>query len=171
MLYFHYIITSESKDEVLGFLDFVNSLNTEIGEILITPMLHGFKEAEKFAVTIDGDYVKKVRARAEKYGIPVTVNITAKKETEGLEKKPSINECREYIMPFIFATGHVTPCCGQNESNQREWQKKTAFGNAIEQPFKEIWYSERYKKLREKIRQNKCPGECAFCPAYEKNEN
>ena len=171
ILNFHYIVTSESKNEVLGFLNFVNSLNTEVGEILITPMLHGFKEAEKFAVSIDEAYVGKIKARAAKYGIPVTVNMSAKKEAEGLDKKPCINHCKEYIMPFIFATGHVTPCCGQNEANQREWQKKLSLGNAIEQPFKDIWYSERYKKLRENIRNKKCPRECEFCPAYEKNEN
>ena len=170
ILNFHYIITSESKAEVLDFLDFVHSLDTEIGEVLITPMLHGFKEAEKYTVEIDENYVGLIRDRAAEYKIPVTINMAAKQEAEGLENKPPINSCREYIMPFIFVTGHVTPCCAQNEANQREWQKKLSLGNALEKPFKEIWYSPKYKQMRKLIRQNKCPGECAFCPAYEKNE-
>lgn len=167
ILNFHYIITKNSKDEILDFLDFINSLNTEIGEVLITPMLHGFKEAEKYEVEIDGKYVEEVMQRARKYKIPVTVNMSAKQEVEGLEKKPSINNCKEYIMPFIFVNGEVTPCCGQNEANVREWQKKMSFGNALEKPFKEIWYSPRYKQMRKLIRENKCPKECALCPAYE----
>lgn len=169
ILNFHYIITSESKDEILDFLDFVHSLNTEIGEILVTPMLHSFKEAEKYAVKIDEEYVRKVKERAKKYKISITLNMSAKQEAEGLEKKPAINNCKEYIMPFIFVTGHVTPCCGQNEANVREWQKRMSLGNALEKPFREIWYSPKYKAMRKAIRENKCPKECALCPAYELN--
>ncbi len=168
ILNFHYIITSESKDEVLDFLDFVHSLNTEIGEILVTPMLHNFKEAKKYAVEIDENYVRKVKERAAKYKIPITVNMSAKQQAEGLSKKPSIKNCKEYIMPFIFVTGHVTPCCGQNEANQREWQKKMSLGNALTTDFRKIWYSPKYKKMRQMIRQGKYPKECALCPAYEK---
>lgn len=166
VLNFHYIITKESKDEVLQFLDFIHSLDTEIGEVLLTPMLHGFKEAEKHAVEIDGKYVKEVRKRAEKYNIPVTINITAKKSAENLESKPPINCCREYIMPFIFVNGDVTPCCGQNEANAREWQKKMSLGNALKKPFREIWYSPKYVRMRKQIRENRCPAECKLCPVY-----
>lgn len=168
ILNFHYIITKESKEEVFDFIDLVHSLNTEVGEILVTPMLHGFKEAEKFEVRIDEKYVKKVQEKAKKYRIPITINMSAKDEAEGLLRKPEIRNCKEYIMPFIFVTGHVTPCCGQNEANEREWQKKMSFGNALEQPFRKIWYSPRYVKMRQLIRQNKCPKECVLCPAYER---
>ncbi len=167
ILNFHYIITSESKDEIFKFLDFVHSLDTEIGEILVTPLLHSFKEAEKFAVSIDSDYVEKVRARAEKYNISITINLSAKQQAEGLEKKPAIKNCKEHIMPFIFVDGRVTPCCGQNEANQRSWQNKTSLGNALKEPFRKIWYSPRHTALRKTIRQNKCPKECALCPAYD----
>ncbi|MDO8528364.1 MAG: SPASM domain-containing protein [Nanoarchaeota archaeon] len=167
ILSFHYIITKDSKEEVLQFLDFIHSLNTDIGEVLITPMLHNYKEAEKYAVEIDESYVRMVRERAQKYKIPVTVNMAAKQDSEGLERKPSINNCKEYIMPFIFVTGHVTPCCAQNEDNQRDWQKKLSLGNALEKPFREIWYSPRYKAMRKAIRQNKFSPACSHCPAYE----
>jgi len=167
ILNFHFIVTRESKNEILKFLDLVHSLNTEIGEILVTPMLHGFKEAKKFEVRIDQDYVNMVRKRAKKYKIPITVNMSAKKEAEGLEKKPDIKNCKELIMPFIFVTGHVTPCCAQNEANARVWQKNNSLGNALEKSFRKIWYSPTYKKLRKMIRTNKVPKECAMCPAYD----
>lgn len=168
ILNFHFIVTKESKDEILDFIDLIGSLNTEIGEILVTPMLHTYKEATKYAVEINEDYVNRVKQRANKYGIPITINMTAKKEAEGLKEKPAIKCCKEHIMPFIFVTGHVTPCCGQNEANAREWQKKLSLGNAIEQPFREIWYSKRYKEMRRQIRNNECPKECRLCPAYER---
>jgi len=167
ILNFHYIITSESKNEILQFLDFVHSLKTEVGEILVTPMLHSFKEAEKFAVSIDEEYVNNVKKRAEKYKIPITINMSAKQEAEGLEKKPPINDCKELIMPFIFVEGDVTPCCGQNEGNQRGWQHKTSLGNALKKQFRDIWYSPKYIKMRKLIRENKVPLECINCPAYE----
>jgi MoaA/NifB/PqqE/SkfB family radical SAM enzyme len=166
ILNFHYIITRESKEEVLQFLDFIHSLNTDIGEILITPMLHGFKEAEKFVIEIDEKYVERIREIAAKYKIPVTINMSAKQEAEGLENKPDIKNCKEYIMPFIFVNGQITPCCGQNEANERDWQKKTALGNALEKPFREIWYSNEYSHMRKLIRENKIPKQCALCPAY-----
>lgn len=167
ILNFHYIVTSESKDEILDFLDLVHSLNTEVGEILVTPMLHGYKEAKKYEVRIDPDYVKKVEERAKKYKIAVTVNMSAKQEAEGLICKPPIRNCKEYIMPFIFVTGDVTPCCGQNEANARDWQKNTSLGNVFERPFKDIWYSQKYVNMRKIIRKNKVPKECLLCPAYD----
>ena len=132
----------------------------------MTPLLHHFEEAKKFAVSIDQDYINQIRKRAKKYKIPITINMCALQEAEGLEKKPPINQCKEYIMPFIFATGHVTPCCGQNEANQRDWQKETSPGNLLNQNLKQVWYSDKYKRIRKMIRKNKCPAECAFCPAY-----
>jgi radical SAM protein with 4Fe4S-binding SPASM domain len=88
---------------------------------------------------------------------------------EGLQRKPPIRNCKEYIMPFIFVTGHITPCCAQNEANARVWQKKLSLGNVLEKPFREIWYSPKYVAMRKAIRENKLPKECALCPAYEKN--
>ena len=70
-------------------------------------------------------------------------------------------------MPFIFVDGDVTPCCGQNEANQRDWQHKTSLGNALKKPFREIWYSPKYVRLRKMIRANKTPPECANCPVYD----
>ena len=38
ILNFHYIITKDSKEELFDFLDFIQSLDTEVGEMLVTPM-------------------------------------------------------------------------------------------------------------------------------------
>lgn len=168
ILNFHYIITSESKEELLEFLDFVHSLDTEIGEILVTPMLHSFKQAEKYSVRVEKEYVEKIYARAKEYNIPITINWSANKEALGKDRKPPIKCCKEYIMPFVFVDGNVTPCCGQNEANERDWQKKMSLGNALKTPFRKIWYSSRYVNMRKMIRNNKTPKECALCPAYEK---
>lgn len=162
LLSFHYIITRDSKDSLLTFLDFVHSLDTEIAEVLVTPMTHAFKEAEDFAVAIDDEYVNKVRAKAKRLGIEITVNFNSKKDAEKLDKRPPMSDCKEMIMPFIFANGDITPCCSLNEANRRDWQHGTSLGNALEdnKTIKEIWYSPRYVKMRKMIRNNEVPPEC-----------
>ena len=129
-------------------------------EILITPLLHSFPYARQFQVTIEDDYRLKVINYAKSKGISITFNQCANKS------RGPMSYCKEYIMPFIFVDGDITPCCGQNEGNLREWQHKTSLGNALKTPFRKIWYSSKYKKMRKMIRANKCPLECAHCPIY-----
>ncbi len=163
ILNFHFIVTKQSEKELLQFIDLVEGLNTEIGEILITPLLHGFPHAKKFQVIIDDEYRNNVISYAQKKGLSITFNKCS------VKNKPSINHCKEYIMPFIFVDGDVTPCCGQNEGNLRDWQHRTSLGNALKTPFKKIWYSPKYTEMRKKLRENKCPSECVNCPAYKKS--
>ncbi len=168
LLSFHYIITRDSKDDIFQFIDFVASLNTEIAEILVTPMTHAFKEAEEFAVKIDEDYVNRVRNKAKSLGIEITINFNSKQDAEVLEKRPPIHNCKELIMPFIFANGDITPCCSLNEANRRDWQHGTSLGTAGEdKTIKQLWYSPRYVKMRKMIRNNEVPPECVYCPAYD----
>ena len=167
ILNFHYIVTRKSKDEVFGFLDFVHSLDTEIGEILITPMLHDFKEAKGYSVKLDSEYINKIREKAKEYDIPTTINLTALQEEKGLSRKPAFTYCKEYIMPFVFVTGDISPCCGINEANQREILKRNSPGNLFNENIRKVWYSPKYKNIRNLIRQGKCPKECALCPAYQ----
>jgi MoaA/NifB/PqqE/SkfB family radical SAM enzyme len=168
LLSFHYIITRDSKDSLLPFLDFVHSLDTEIAEVLVTPMTHAFKEAQEFAVKIDQEYVDKLRARAKELGIEITINFNAKQDSEELKKRPPIHNCKELIMPFIFSNGDITPCCSLNEANRRDWQHGTSLGNAAgEKTIRELWYSPRYVQMRKMIRANKVPPECIYCPAYD----
>jgi len=165
---FHYIVNKNSKSELLQFLEFIHSLDTEIGEILVTPILHDFKETKDYSVKLDKNYLDKVKEKAKRYKIPLTINWCAEQDASALVKKPDINNCKEYIMPFVFVSGHMSPCCGLNEANQRELLKSNSPGNLFEKNIKEIWYSSKYKKIRRLIRENKFPKECALCPAYEK---
>ena len=167
LLSFHYIITKDSKHSILKFLDFVHSLDTEIAEVLVTPMTHAFKEAEDFAVSIDEEYVDNLRKRAKELGIGITINFSAKKDTEALQKRPDMHNCKELIMPFIFSNGDITPCCSLNEANNRDWQHGTSLGNAIDIPVRELWYSKRYTEMRKAIREDRVPPECIYCPAYD----
>jgi radical SAM protein with 4Fe4S-binding SPASM domain len=69
-------------------------------------------------------------------------------------------------MPFVLATGHVTPCCLVSESNQREFQKKNSMGNAFSTSIKDIWQKDDYIKYRKMIQNGDVPLQCKECPIF-----
>ena len=84
------------------------------------------------------------------------------------EKLPSITRCGAWAEPYILIGGYIMPCCAVLMSNQRDFLRKYAFGNIFKKPFKEIWYSERYKKFRALVPRKKgeMPILCVGCRAY-----
>jgi radical SAM protein with 4Fe4S-binding SPASM domain len=81
--------------------------------------------------------------------------------------KPPARNCVSWTMPFIFVTGDVIPCCATNEGNKRQFQKETSMGNIFKQPFREIWYGEKYNALRRKLFSGGVPPQCAACPVFD----
>jgi MoaA/NifB/PqqE/SkfB family radical SAM enzyme len=65
--------------------------------------------------------------------------------------------------------GYVLPCCAVLMSNQREFLRMHSFGNVFEKPFREIWYSERYKRFRQTVNNPKAkvPLFCKGCRAFD----
>ncbi len=82
------------------------------------------------------------------------------------QEKPPIQMCTAWIMPYIFVSGHVIPCCVGNEANQRELQKKLSLGNVNDRSFKEIWDSPEYKEFRAMIRRGETPLQCRDCGVF-----
>ncbi|RLI12656.1 MAG: hypothetical protein DRO43_06770 [Candidatus Hecatellales archaeon] len=161
VLNFHYIVSRLNLGEVASFLKFVQDLDSEVGEVLITPLLHSFKEVEGLRVELDGRQIDFFKREAERLGVRLDYNVAVPRG----ERAP-VNHCVEWIMPFIFVTGHVIPCCAENEANAREFQKKTSMGNVFKQSFREIWYGEKYRSLRKMLREGKVPPPCVNCPIY-----
>lgn len=65
---------------------------------------------------------------------------------------------------YITADGFVTPCCENGSDPIR-----INFGNVFEQPFAEIWNSEKYQAFRRELKsRNERPAICADCPSYHK---
>ena len=100
------------------------------------------------------------KARAEELGVSIAWNWNTEQE------KPPIQMCTAWIMPYIFVSGHVIPCCVGNEANQRELQKKLSLGNVNERSFKEIWDSPEYKEFRMMIRRGETPPQCRDCGVF-----
>lgn len=161
VLSFHYIVTKLNLHEMLQYIELVNHLcNGEKIGIQFTRMLHEFEETKDLFVEVPSEIVEAVERRGKELDIPINWNLDVPQD------KPPIIRCIEWIMPFIFVTGHVIPCCAGNEANRRGFQKETSLGNVFEKPFREIWHGERYRKFRHMIRKGEVPVQCENCPLY-----
>jgi radical SAM protein with 4Fe4S-binding SPASM domain len=161
LLSFHYIVNKYNKPEMIPFLEMIKSFDSEVYEVFFTPLLHAFKEIEDMVVDISDEEVQAVKDKAKELGIHVGYNQAA------VKCKPPITSCAKWVMPFVFATGHVIPCCIGNEANKRGFQKEHALGNVYEQSFKDIWYGEKYTKFRQMLREGKVPVQCSNCSIYD----
>ena len=157
---FHYIISKANFHEMPQYVELVHSLAGENTKIQFTRMLHEFADVKDLFVEVPEEVRQEMERKAEELGIRVAWNADVPKS------KPPITKCIEWIMPFIFVTGHVIPCCSGNEAGHRDFQKKTALGNVFEQSFKEIWRSEKYKNLRRMLRKGEVPIQCRHCCLY-----
>jgi MoaA/NifB/PqqE/SkfB family radical SAM enzyme len=159
-LCFHYIIMKENLHEVIKYLELLHSLELDVTFVQFTRMLHNFEEVKDLFVEVPEELIAETEEKARELGIKIMWNLDVP------QKKPPINKCTAWSMPFIFATGHVIPCCAGNEAKRREFQKATSLGNVFEQSFKDIWYGEKYREFRKKIRKGEVPPPCTDCPLF-----
>ena len=158
---FHYIVTKANVHEIPQYIELIHSLGSKDSKIQFTIMLHEFDEIKDLFIEIPEEIIQRAERKAKDLGIQLIWNADVPKA------KPPLSQCTEWIMPFIFVTGHVIPCCAGNEANRRAFQKKTSLGNVFEKPFKKIWYGEKYRKFRHMIRRGAVPVQCENCPLYK----
>jgi len=165
MLCFRFVVNRLNYTEMPKMVELIHSLG-DLGEgtKLEFVGLLTFKETEKYYLPeVPKEIIKETIQKGKNLGINVQFSHICKSEL------PSINKCTAWMEPYIMMNGYVVPCCAVMMSNKRDFLRKYAFGNLFEKPFKEIWYSERYKKFRSLVQKNKRPVPilCAGCRAYE----
>lgn len=158
---FHFIVMKSNRDEIPEFIEMVSNLAGGPISIQISRMLHEYPEVTHLYGDISEDYIQYCEKIASSKSVKLSWNLDVP------TNKPHISHCIEWTMPFVFVTGHVIPCCAANESNNREFQKRTSMGNIFETPFFQIWNGDKYKKLRKMIREGNCPPACKKCCLYE----
>jgi len=170
---FHYVINKINLNEVPDFVDFVASFNIP-GKFLIlfTKILHPFEKAKDIYIDkVPTEIIKETEKRANKHNIYLqwAGDIPTKEVKHAWQKKkPDIKNCYAWLQPFFFSTGHVVPCCSQNEFGKREWQIERSMGNIFEtKDFKKIWFGPRYTQLKRMIKANLTPPYCEGCPVYK----
>lgn len=162
---FHYIISKYNIEEMLPFIDLVDSLRAnEDVAITFSAILHPFKEIKNMVVDIPKELVKNVEEKSKSKGIKLGWN------KDVLEKLP-ISRCTEWTMPFFHVDGTVVSCCASNENNLRVYQHEHSLGNIFKKDFKMIWNGEKYRSLRDMIHEGKIPNICRNCIVYNINED
>lgn len=163
---FHFIICRENIEEVLPFIELIASLDPSRNcSIIFTRMLHAFEEVKNLTVEVPAEVIAKVEKKARELGIIIRWNANVP------TRKPPINKCTEWTMPFIFVDGSVVPCCAGNEANHRSFQRKHALGNIFNTSFAQVWHSTKYNNLRKMLRSGKVPAPCSNCCIYEAGES
>ena len=169
-LCFRYIVSRYNYFELPDFVDLVSSFGdrkilgagsrVEFASILTFPEIE-----DMYLEKIPRDILEETYRRAKEKDVYVVVS--------HLEKSmfPPIETCINWVEPFVFASGHVVPCCLTLMSNKRDFLRKYSFGNAKKTPFRKIWYSDYYKWFRKSVVQGKeVPAFCAGCRMYDTTE-
>jgi len=124
-----------------------------------------FEETKDWAVEIPKWLIREADKRSERFGLTIYWSHITHIE----EEKAPMDYCTFWSEPYIMITGHVVPCCAVMMSNRRQELEKLAFGNIYEQSFRDIWYSEKYRKFRKMVVNPKAPVPrvCLGCRAFE----
>jgi len=162
-LCFHFVVMKPNVHEMMTYLEFINSLDVNVEFVQYSKILHKFKEIEDLYIEIPKEARQKTIAKAKELGITTRWNVNVPE----IEEVP-MKHCLAWTQPFVFVTGEVIPCCAMNEGNQREFQKRTSMGNVFKDSLKDIWYGEKFKKLRSELYNNKLPEACVPCPIFKK---
>jgi len=160
---FHYVVDKNNINEAVDAIPFIKSLNIDNGFIMYSRLLHNFPEINHLYTDIPEDLKNRILEKGREEKVPVIWNVDIDKSCQ----VPS-NMCTHIWQPFIFATGEVVPCCGLNEANVRQDQIRLSMGNVFtDGGFKAVWYGEKYRKLRQQLRQGISPEPCWSCPEYK----
>lgn len=163
---FHYLITKQTAGEAVDFLDMVDKLGIDVGNIYYSRLLHNFKEIKDIYMDIPPGLIEKIQKKAKQVNIPVSFS-------QDILKAAPANECMAWQMPYIFPDGTVISCCCMNMQGRRDWQRKTRMGNIFEKPFREIWQDKPYTKMRKMLwagKVRKAHPVCDMCNIYQIDE-
>lgn len=166
-LCFRFIVTSLNVHEMPQFIELIHSLGgrDSLGDgsrIEFAGLLVFDEVRHLFIPEIPGEILKATMKKAREMDVYVTFAHANENRLSPLEC------CMAWMEPYIMMGGYVMPCCAVLQNNSRDFLKKHALGNILKEPFREIWYSERYKKFRNIIpkAKDKVPILCKNCRAY-----
>jgi MoaA/NifB/PqqE/SkfB family radical SAM enzyme len=167
-LCFRYVVSTLNLKEMPDFIELVSSLGdrSSLGDgshVEYCGLLVFDEVKHLYVPKIPEDIVREVLRKSKEHDILVLFPHAEP------HRFPSINHCLAWMEPYIMMGGYVLPCCAVLMSNQREFLRMHSFGNIFEKSFREIWYSERYKRFRQTVNNSKAkvPLLCRGCRAYD----
>lgn len=154
---FHYLVLQQNIHECEMFIDLIDSLNIECTGIMFSQLLHEFPGVKNIYTKISSELGNKLVERGKRYGIPVYFN------GDAAQQKPPAYTCTQWMMPYIFPSGDVIPCCNGNEACMRTEQREWSMGNVFKTPFRQIWNGPKYRNLRKTLMENNVEGYMPVC--------
>lgn len=165
---FRYIVLTKNLKEIPKFIELISLLGgkkTFGGGFRINFVGNlEFPEVKHLSIyTIPREIIREAVRKARELDINVIFS-----HTEPM-RNPSIQKCHAWLEPYIMMGGYVMPCCNMMMSNKRTFLREHAFGNLFQDSFKDIWYSDRYRRFRATVnkRDAKAPLLCVGCRSFE----
>ena len=167
-LCFRYIVNTLNVHEMPQFIELIHSLGDKelLGEgsrVEFAGLLVFDEVKELFVPEIPEEILQATMKKAKELDVHIAFSHSSK------SKLPPLEYCAAWAEPYIMMGGYVMPCCAVLQNNSRDFLRKYSFGNILEKPFEDIWYSEKYKKFRKMIpdKKGKVPILCKGCRAYD----
>ena len=168
-LCFRYVFMKNNWREMIQFVELIHSLGDSrwVGEgsmIEFVGLLE-FENTKELVYEPPADAMSAVNKRAKELGVWVVWD----NPHLDASLKPPMRECVAWTEPYIMIGGYVVSCCAVLMSNQRPFLREHSFGSVLAEDFRDIWYSERYRRFKTMVGREKgeVPILCQGCRAYE----
>lgn len=166
---FMYIVFKPNYQEIIDFIQLIGSLKDR--EWLAERNVIQFVSLLEFEEIKDLVYEPPQALQREvfKKGKDLGFQIIWCHPSHQPQEKPPLEECIYWTEPYIMMGGYVLPCCVVLMSNNRAFLRKYSFGNILENPFKEIWNSKRYRQFRKIVLNDRgmVPLLCKGCRTFD----
>ena len=165
IIMYRYVVTTLNLSECVKFLDIVDEISIDAGmgqrRVEFCDLLT-FEKVNQYKVNkVPEEIIEDTYKRGKE------LNIDIGWAHFGHSMEP-VEKCIKWKQPYIVVTGDVILDCALVMSDERDKLSKSKLGNVFDQSFEDIWYAERYKKIRENVnKSNKpIPAFCVSCRAY-----
>lgn len=161
-LCFRYVFTTLNIHEIPQYIELIHSFDDNC-KIEFVGLLK-FDEVEPlYLPNIPEDILNKALKKTN--SLPIEIYFSHTDENS----KPPLEYCNAWFEPYIMMGGYVLPCCAVLQNNNRSLLRRYSFGNILKTPFKDIWYSARYRSFRKMVptKRAKVPILCRGCRIYD----
>lgn len=165
VLHFRFIITSLNYREMPEYIELISTLkNRGVRARVEFVGLLTFPEIDEYYIPLDNipeDILVNTFENALKHNINLHFAHVGK-------ELPQIDRCTAWTEPYVLIGGEVISCCAIIMSNNRKFLRDNSFGNVYNEPFMDIWNSEKYKNFRRTVNdcKGKVPKTCYGCRAF-----